>query len=543
MVEMADKDKFIIPIASNVNLKQLDAAIQMDGISVDRVRFNIYTYSKLRVTSSSEDNWHLICVVNEFMMTFDIDERFTLCKMFVRLRSDCVSLRKNVDLFAAVRKMSARVTNVFTQLNIIERAHDYVNKHEKIVFVANEKKGRRSYDKDELTWGEEDYLKLAALSIICKLMFPVFGEVIHRVCAMSEHTNEGKEIYAATIVADIIEKTAGDVYARFKYYVQYFINAEMSNDDIIAMYGITSSTLVKRRTASLFVKNLVNFDLYNPEKNMITYLHTSAAAAAKTNYNKKNSIHYSDRVVIGDDSETNQSDIDMSTSLYMDKVEKRPLILAAVDTFISDYITRNNLREDIIEEAVEWYRYNMPVPNELNSFLIGLFISNEIGSAYAVQYIDAEMFIKLIVVMQLYMIRTNNSELIPMLSAISTDVERKPELVVNKLMISRGRGAGFSFLTSALSHLDKYINFEEVFDKLIMYIVSTNHIQNVAPSILEICDITKSSSEGYWRFNDNILHDMFIFIYRIVTTCEVDIPEEGSDDQIDTLRTSQTFGV
>ena len=538
---MDDKDRYIIPVASNVNMQQLDAAINSAEISVDRVRFNIYTYSKLRKISPTENNWHLIDVVNDFMATFDKDERFTLCKMFIRLHTDCVSLKKDAVLFDVVRKMASRVTSVFTRLNMIERARDYVDKNDKITFVVNEKKGRRIHDKDKLTWKEGDYLKLASLSIICKLMFPVFGEVIHRVCAMVGHTNEGKEIYAATIVADVIEKAAGDVYSRFKYYVQYFINAEMSNDDIIAMYGITPNTLVKRRTASLFVKNLVNFDLYNPKENMITYLYVSATSSAKTNYNKKNSIHYSTRKTIEDDPETNQSSIDVSTSLYMDKVEKRPLILAAVNTFITDYITRNQLREDIVYEATEWYKHNMPVPNELNSFLIGLFISNEVGSAYAVRYIDADMFIKLVVIMQLYMIRTDNAELIPMLSALTTNVDRKPELVVNKLMISRGRGPGFSFLTSTLGHLDKFINFEEVFDKLIMYIVGKNHQQNIAPGILKLCSITESSAEGYWRFNDKILHDMFIFIYRIISTGEVDIPMEVNDDQIDKHRANKLF--
>ncbi len=517
---------FIIPVQSKFNIQQIDAVINDVNVHQDRVRFNIVTYNKLRKIDTDNNNWHLINVVNDFIGTLDKDERGQLVTLFIKLKRECNSFTNVMDLCSKVFVMSTMIDKTFTRINILERAVDFAVAHKLIQFVPLKKSGPRPKDTPMLTWEEDEYMNLAGISIAYKMMFPVFGEIIHRVSSMSNNTNDGKEVYAASIMELHVAKLMAGTFDKFNNYIKHAISKSISKDNIVAMYGITLDTITKRRTATMLVKNLINFDLYNSERKMITYLHTSASDSAKTNFNKKATTYYNDRIPFGDGEgdETNKSLIDTSVSLYADRVDKRPLITNAVRIMVERYSKANNIREDVIQEARDFYCQNVPSPTKINELIVSIFLNKEIGSAYSIRYLSYEWYIELIIVIQIYMARLGYPDLIPAMSIQSTDTPRGVEAVTNSIMIYRGQGSAYSYLKAELVHIDKFVDVDKFFEQFADTIVATEHKFNVPDAIKNLSEIGPPSDKGFWRYDKDILSQLFDFVYKLMMSSDRDFP-------------------
>ena len=151
---------------------------------------------------------------NDFLASFDKDERYTLTKMFASIKRDCDSIYRASDIFGRINNISTKLAKVFHRLNLINRAIAFAQENERITFVALKNQGKRPQDDPVLTWHEDKYRELAGLSVVFKLMFPVFGEIIKRISIVEDNTNEGKEIYAASIMEKAVIEAAPALYEK-----------------------------------------------------------------------------------------------------------------------------------------------------------------------------------------------------------------------------------------------------------------------------------------------------------------------------------------
>lgn len=526
---------FIIPVSSDPTINKVDAVINNPNIRKGRVQFDIYTYKNLKTVKPDHNKWFLMDAVNDFTATLDNDEWDTLSRMFIGIKTDCLGIQSTESVFPNLAKISLKIDRTFKKLDLINRAITFAQGNERIIYVAIKNQGKRLQDRPELTWGEEEYRALTGLSIIMKLLFPVFGEIIHRFHTLRDNTNEGKEVYAVSVIENTIKETVPEIYNKLLFYIANDVRKGIDKDDIAAMYGITHSAINKRCVAIILIKNMVNFDLHD-EKSLMTYINVTVQKAAKTNYNKKSNVHYSDwsSLQSANTDERNDSNLDDTIGVFTDKIEKRYIINHAADRAILKYSRINNFREDLLASAYDYYNRqdNIPPLTVFNELIMGVFIAPEVGSAYSLRYMNYDKISRLISVIQLYMIRTGYSRLVPLMSVIPTDVDCDINAITNNIMLDRGQGSAYNYLKAKLEHLSKFMKVGAYLDKFAHFIVAQEFKLNVATDILDLSEDVKFSPEGYWRYDKNILAQMFGFVYKLIVEDSRLIQKEEHDGNI-----------
>lgn len=527
--------RLAIPLVTEASVGKVDAVINSPNIGKDRLRFDIYTYKNLRTVTPEHDKWFLLDAVNDFTSTLDNDEWDNLCKMFASVKRNCVAINSSDTIISGLNQIGSRIARTFDRLDLVKRAVAFAHSNEKIIFTKIKNQGKRIQDRPELTWGEDEYRTLTGLSIVSKILFPVFGEIIHRLSMLPDNTNEGKEVYAASVITDVFKAATPEVYYKLLFYIANDVKKVIDKDDIAAMYGITQNAINNRCVAIILIKNMVNFDLYDV-KSIMTYINVSVQKAAKTNYNKKTGIHYSDwnSLKTANTEERSDSIVDETVGIFTDKVEKRFIINHAADRAVVKFTRVNNFREDLLKSAYDYYHIgdNIPPMTIFNELIIGVFAGPELGSAYSLRYLNYDKVSRLIAVIQLYMIRTGYDALVPMMSVIETDINRPIEVVTNSIMIDRGQSSAYSYVKAMIDHLNNFVKIQPYLDKFAHYIVATEFRYNVPHDITALCINVNTSEDGYWRFDRDILALMFEFIYKLVVDDSRVIEKESGDGSV-----------
>jgi hypothetical protein len=227
----------------------------------------------------------------------------------------------------------------------------------------------------------------------------------------------------------------------------------------------------------------------------------------------------------GFDDGRNSSSLENESHVLKEAIEVPMLVRVAIERFITDYIENNNINIDTYNKAVSFYKVTMIPPTVINELIVALFISETIGSAYCVRYINMDMMVRILVLIQMYAAHSGFGSIVPILTIINTGVFKSEiDEVDNTIILSEGRGEPgkvnyYVSIRESLIHLDGFqvFNLDELMKNIMLFIVSSYHQYNLAPTIAESCKCGNTvQRDGVLKYDTSVINDLYHFIYHLM---------------------------
>lgn len=526
---MALPNDMIVPHGHPQNPKYFMARIEVpdeEEFHIERRIFVIDTYSKFR---GNIDNWSLIEPANDFIRkNLDKDEYLYLVKLFIRTKRDLIQIRDQQSAMIAIAAIDEKIKKTFTKLAIPDRLFNYVTQNKLIEIPDLSEAGTRAQDTPEKTFHEDEYHIINTIIIISKILFPIFGECIDRLQAIKGYSVV-KEIMTFGTMNGLLADYYEPIIRKLQYYFTNIIDQSLPHDPMLAFRGITPSSVTDDRLAKIVVKNFVNYDLYRESGNVMRCLAVTVRRAIETETTGASDTKYKpmhDSQETGSEDGRNVSQLEHMVNIANEPVEVPILVRIAINNFITNYLDRNSINQQVFEQAVNFYKITSIPPTPINEIVVAMFIADPIGSAYAVKYMDMEMMVRVITIVQLYALKTGFNSIVPLMSMIPTGRTKTAidmDSVDNYILINEGRSmGGVNYrlnLQESVSHLDDFanFNFNSIMDELRTFIVSEVHKYNVAPSLLTGTDTGKTRDiDGEVKYSENVIAELLHFLYHLL---------------------------
>lgn len=515
-------------LSGQVNFAEID--FDNEKMRLEKRLFNIRTYDGLRKTG-----WKSIEPANRFIReNFDLDEYEYLVRLFVRAKRELSNSFTGNDVVNAVTTIDGYVYKLFKKLNLSKRIHDFVVNDKNISLPDFSNIEVRPQDTAQKTFYEDEYHLINTITIISKILAPIFGEVIYKIKFINDAYKGMKEIVAFGIINTLLREDFPGIIDKLENYICKMIERFVIDDPMITFNGITATSLTNFQLAKIVVKNFANIDLYEKNGNVIrsVYVTLKRSIENETRGSSKQ-LTYKERLMLenGDDDQ-NTSLLENSINTVSEPVETPIIVKFGINRFINDYIQDNNINTNLFDEIVKYYKITLLQPSPINELIVALFVSDPIGSAYCVKYMDMEMMIKVIAIIQLYAMNMGFKTIVPLLSMNPTNmVKVETNEVDNRIIISNGRGSNknsinyFISLSEAVAHIRDWngFNFSDYMRSVMMFLVENIFTYNVAPGILSIGNTGTSikDDQGFLRYDDNIIAELHRFMYHLLKMADI----------------------
>lgn len=510
------------------------ATIDYDNtdIALERRVFNIETYDKLR---KKPEIWSLIRPVNEFLGTLDKDEYQYLVRLYVQAKRALTYINHRSELIQAVQFIDELVMKTFKRLELSRRMYEYVTSDPGINVPDLVSAGTRIQDTPEMTFYEPDYHQLHTIIAIAKMLFPIFGEIIYKVKFAEDADNNVKEIMAFGIMNTMLKTDFPDIINKLQHYIETIVNSTMRKDDpMLAFRGLTTTGLAHDRLAKTIVKSGVNFDLYEEDGNIMRYLTMTIknsikpeASGSKVSYQARHVPDY------GEDDDRKVSMMENEAHSLKERLDIPIIVSLSIDQFIESYISQNEIRREVFDQALAYYRLTTIPPTPLNELVVAMFIADPIGSAYSVKYMDMHMMTKIVILIQIYAVRMGFGELVPLLSMGTGVKKQEIDDSDNHMLINEGRGTDptnyYINLKGSVAHLDDFKMFgieeyllgkpQKNIEGILQFLVSYVHPYNVAPGIEALGNFGETyDDDGVVKYGKNVFNELNRFLYHLLIT-------------------------
>jgi hypothetical protein len=514
--------RYIDPDTGQVNFIEID--YDPEKIRIEKRLFNIRTYDVLR-----KNKWGNVDPVNRFIReTLDESEYDQLVQLFVKCKRELVGAETGESIVDAVVKIDNYIYKTFKKLGISARVFDFVCRDQSISLPDFTNIGTRDQDTPEKTFYEDDYHLINTIVIIAKMLCPLFGDIINRIKLANDSYKSMKEIVAFGIINNILREDFEVITKKLMNYIGKMIDRFLSDDPMITFNGITATSLTNYMFAKIIVKNFTNLNLYEPDGNVIRSVCVTLKRSIENETKGATKLMYRERFVPEtSDDDQNTSLMENSINTVNEPVETPVIVHEAIEYFISDFLEKNSVDKEFFEELVRYYKVTILQPTPVNELIVALFVADPIGSAYCVKYMDMDMMIRIIVIIQIYAMNMGFKSIIPILSLIPTNTT-KTEIndADNRIILNNGRGNNpnminyFIHLNECVGHIKDWngFNFTEYMKIIMMYVIENIHIYNVAPGLLNISDTgtTYKGDDDTLKYDENIIAELHSFMYHLL---------------------------
>lgn len=502
---------------TGIDLKRTDGLDKIEGAAC----FLIDTYKKL-VSEADEGRWDMVFYsVNDFMKKVDVETQRDIANFYIDtwyyinnrafetmedVEECCHKIRDDLYLLATKTGLKDKLTKYITDGNIpIPDLSDV---------------GQRAQDRSELTFGYDEHVALTEISLVCKMMTPIWGTLIYKTAKKLVQTDM-KESQYCTLLGGYFS-LYGSLIEKFYNFIMNLVNG---NKRIETRYynGNTPNNLTLFVFGHMFVKQFVNIDLLKKDPNpckIMTYVNTCAKNtidSRDSGMSEKNSAR--SRLTF-ESEEKNHSYLEEDSRSSTVPSDIPVIVEHAIERIVQDMITNHRLLRSVYESAIHYYQRNPIQQTPLNYFIASTMIGHKIGGAAGLSLIDSLTYNKIIAVIQLFMISNGFTVLAELMSLTATDEPQTGS--ISKVNSS----IRFNIKSS-----EEYRNCNNLFparvgnigwDSSLLAIVDMMTLfktyHNVAPSLLEMMDKESDQNGTLVHYTDGLVRQVCSFILYITRT-------------------------
>lgn len=401
---------------------------RLEEVSPQMFEYSLERYTKLNKAAISDGRLpvnNVLEPVNKFFSTLDKQEQIniamTLFNMHVSICTRFAQPIRVSDLQEFTYNLGEYLITLDQSISLVDKISNFVTAA--VPLGDFEEIGTREQDTKELTFLEPDVHGLTVIAILNKMLCPLFSVYMNILRNKKDVICElGYELPCVFMLSKLLDKYFGPLIEKFKYYISHNIKKKNSfiESDSATMLHLTPNTMCIKMYAQLLVRSLVNVDLYNMDRNLMSFVCRSILDAI--NSTAKNVNEYP--VFVRKPAVKHQ---DEDTSGYLDvssSVSKAPFDTVAIISSAIEPVTAKCLASyaqifsmDEYKEALAFYKHNTIVPNSFNRFLANTFFRSFLGGCTSIQLLKSKDFTAVIACLQMISVKKGYIELAHMLTA------------------------------------------------------------------------------------------------------------------------------
>jgi len=499
-----------------------------DDVSDEQLTFRITTYNKLAYIQKDQHYGYMFNPVNSLLATLSVDEQKTIGMMFAKAHDLIDSMDTIGDLTKTTEKISRVVYNAFKDTGLSEKIREYV-RGSKIPIPALEGIGDQPHHTDEKTFYHNDYIQLTAIVFVCKLLCPIFGELIF--VTKGDLDNNLKEIHCIPIMRDLLGNDFEYISNKLSRYLtmnceQWVKRSNNQNNMSLtnAFSGFTTDQFGLYVYASILVKKFVNVDLYGTSGDIVVYIFSCAKNTVGNHMlNIKNKNRVLPRILPNDNTvvvDGNDSNMEAESVVSSATADVPILTIFAVEHAIKDMLGEYELDIQAYESAVKFYHNNIVPATDLNTYILCTFVGHRIAGAMGIELLPADIYSKLLAVTQLYMLKLNMVDVAHAMTMMSTNT-LKTEYSKIDTTIEMSMGASFSYknLKRMFPYKIGHMAWDTKAEKICSDIITKVHTYNTAPVMWDMIG-QENINNSVWQYDERILKDIFEFINHVLNAQE-----------------------
>lgn len=408
-------------IAAKLDISDLDIP-ELNGKDLDNEEreriddllvFQMSSYDKLNrlnkiknLRGSNYEEWnHAFAAVNRFLSLVDHGTKCEITYALVLMHMDIRAFfadQESTDTSVLTRKLSEKCDKLDQACDLCGKLRDYVIKYIPIGLMPNA--GKRPQDSARLTFYPEEVTTLMSITLLCKLMSPIFGVMIHNLIPLIDI--KAKEACCVAIFTDLFNRRFSELINKLKYYIRHTVNVQCKEDTTrTLMHGYDNFTLSHTMYCQLLIRQFVNVPLIRKGKegNLITYVLVSVKKAISTIQSAiLNKPTYSRPLFISEsDDDGNTSRLEVDSIATKRTCDVPMLVKCAVPHTINKYLDLYEIDREQYDDSVRYYLNNPIVPTKLNKDVNSMFYSRDFGGGKGILMLKAMEYSQITALLQL----------------------------------------------------------------------------------------------------------------------------------------------
>lgn len=504
-------------------------------LNLDNIYFCIDTYKKL-ATGSIETCDALLRPANGFLRDgLSQGDAKELCLFYIDCRKiideELILLRGNLSEVSI--KIGNNLYDLAQKIDLPEKLIYYC-KNYGIPMPDLSKAGTRvGQDREEMTFREPEYYQIMAISILCKLLCPIWGDLTYR--TIKHIDTMQKETHCTGVIVPILNMepfraVSDKLYNYIANIVDKAISSSFANASFTATIGGFSKNRFHQSVhAMLLVKRYVNVDLYTPDGNLMVWTSTCAKQSFDSLIGTLNSkCHVMKRVDISDgpdrgDEESNVSVLEHGSRVTTVTADVPVLIKYGVQQAIKRICREYQISDIDLKPALVYYHQNPIQVTPINKILVGVLLGNKIGGAKSLKYLDHLEYTRLVAITQIYVANHIHSSLVHLLTATipalidptEENQKRSASTIDTRINMLFNISGEYKDCETAFNHVDNS-SIGTILLKVKDHITKFNHFANTAPNVSAIMEQDPLPKGSLVEYDEMVMRHFCSMILQII---------------------------
>ena len=453
------------------------------GVAADPLYFNIRTYDKIAGTSATANGEAILSPLVRFVENLPERNQKILHKFYESVHGLFAALDVKEDIEPAdhanlIATLFNLTNDMVEKIGLCRKLQQFVTGPE-FVYPDNQDAGGRYYHSTEMTFDNVEVRDMTALSMLFKVMIPVWGEYIAHFDIFDINPIY-REQKALEIVEDVLENSAlARTYRKFTQYAENIVRREIANfnkdqnrtistEHIFSFHNLTDSVFTDVIEATILLKKTVLYECgtIKPDGGIsaiMVYICAGLVQSARTlliTLSKTVSILPLNEQDQREGEENNQSAME-----YYSKTSDRP---ADYPVFIEVMMEREipKIAHDFkvpmqhVDALTDYYLHHPFEFGPLAYSCVASLVGDRVGGSQSLQMPQYREIAKLVAITQHFMARNGMDSLVPFLSCKSSQILIDVDLDADLVSISRIK-EGLNVDLDYAKLLENYSGFTE----------------------------------------------------------------------------------
>lgn len=523
-----------------------DTAIVIEGeiYNLNKLFFRMGTYQKL--TDNPEAVWELLLRgTNRFFDTLSDDDLRRFGLFFIDARQ---TIDRDLSNGGAITDVATTLGNILydlsTEINLPDKLLHYVKYQSEIPIPDLSYAGTNaSRDSEKMTFNLEEYYILLAISVLCKMLSPIWGDMIDR--TRDDVDNMLKEIQCINLIEPVLTLSAFSTVRNKLYnYVSTIVDTEMNNSYATAAFAATmggvSRTLFHNIVfCNLIVKRFVTIDLYitasdspsGRDGNMMVWVATCSRQAYQSTQNALNKrCRVMPRTDISEISNNGEDERSVSVLEHSSRItdvtaDTPQLIRFGARMAVQKLCRKYDVSSLEFQQVLGYYQKNPIQVSVFNKILVGIFVGEYIGGCQGLKYLDLALYSELVTITQIYIAKNYAYPDVVHLMTAFTPSEERPVLELSsinsmidstskKTLEYRGCEDSFPFVLNNVGIGAALKSMQE-------FITKYHHHINTAPFVSGIMDMIAPAHRSLLLYEPEVMQQCCSVILKNINPHEL----------------------
>lgn len=510
--------------------------------------FSMKTYEKIARDSEGLIGDLILLPINLFFEELSMDDHRAIYDMYRYTKEtiDHMTMDNKREIQDALQE---RIFHTIHRLKLSEKMIAFCQT-KRFVYPDLSSAGKLPHHSKEKTFILEDYIEITAISILSKLMVPIWGEFIRQLGVIGIGNNQREKIAFDLIETTLEEGAFERIYNKLSYSLTSLIMDIRKATDKKSMGNATTSFILTHNgiddqmfdqivMATIVVKRMATYECFTRLKdgnvpNAMVYIDDGIKRTADTRIKAmRNTMNTMPRRELpSHDTEDNSSILD-----HASKTSKKPIdVPIFVTTAVQHWelpklldVTETPL--DVYNSATDYYSTNPFDISPLTQAMVASFIGTRFGGSKCINYLPPMLYQKIVTILQIFLVRNEMLDLAALVSSktspapidgvtsplgmrISTNL--KSQEYLRCLNLFKG------YLEKPVQHFGKKgnqkkvdvdrIDFVNHINRMVEWLIRFTHSENMAPALWDFAKIENRPIVGTeCRFDENIIRDLCRF--------------------------------